>query len=698
MNKLLFTYLFVFKLKLASKFSISHIRDKYDTITLQQYRNLERTNIKLAKIKANLIFLLKCQAFGITPKYLRFKLYKHSLEKTTLYKSWLATLLNLEIKDLNNQQNIFSDQLRIHSSKLRNMVTFLDYMLYLRNIKLTTNKTIDKINITHNKKLNALDINPDFHSIDPDKVIHNFSDRTLTNREKFLLSFGLEFCLPIHKPKFNNHYLQYETLAERLKTHLTFNTNFDKVTETIKQSADLNLKNSKPLPIFNNFFNKQDLQLLKNLSKNINLIITRPDKGRGVVILNKKDYIDKVTAVISDTTKFTPLDINTDIYKLSIQLEDKNNRFLSELEKKKVITSYQYKTLYASGSTPGVMYGLPKIHKQNIPTRPVLAAYNTASFKLAKFLVPILQPFTIGECSIKNSYDFFKEISRLSLPSEFHLASFDVVSLFTNIPLNETIDIIIKKAFSDHQYYYNFNKAQLQQALSIASKDIHFSFNQIIYKQIDGVAMGSPLGPTLANIFLNFHENIWLLECPLDFKPIFYRRYVDDTFLIFKSKAHIPLFLQYLNIKHQNIQFTSELETDNSISFLDMKLHKTDLKLLAEIYRKPTFSGLGVNFLNNCSLKFKINAVKTLLFRAYHLSSNWDMFHREVQFLANFFKQNSFPFQVFYDECKKFLNKIFEPPPVIHTAQKLNFFHVLPYYNPNSQNLHRKLERTLTVK
>ena len=128
---------------------------------------------------------------------------------------------------------------------------------------------------------------------------------------------------------------------------------------------------------------------------------------------------------------------------------------------------------------------------------------------------------------------------------EFHLASFDVVSLFTNIPLNETIDIIIKKAFSDNQYYYNFNKAQLQQALSIASKDIHFSFNQIIYKQIDGVALGSPLSPTLANIFLNFHENIWLLECPLDFKPIFYRRYVDDTFLIFKSKAHIPLFLQY---------------------------------------------------------------------------------------------------------------------------------------------------------
>ena len=103
-----------------------------------------------------------------------------------------------------------------------------------------------------------------------------------------------------------------------------------------------------------------------------------------------------------------------------------------------------------------------------------------------------------------------------------------------------------------------------------------------------------------------------------------------------------------------------------------MKLHKADLKLLAEIYRKPTFSGLGVNFLSNCSLKFKINAVKTLLFRAYHLSSNWDMFHREVQFLASFFKQNSFPFQVFYDECKKFLNKIFEPP-IIHTAQKLIF-------------------------
>ena len=76
-----------------------------------------------------------------------------------------------------------------------------------------------------------------------------------------------------------------------------------------------------------------------------------------------------------------------------------------------------------------------------------------------------------------------------------------------------------------------------------------FLFNGQYYRQIDGLGMGLPLSPTLANIFLCFHENNWLNACPIEFKPIFYRRYIDDTFLIFNDVSHVQKFMDYLNSK-----------------------------------------------------------------------------------------------------------------------------------------------------
>ena len=81
-------------------------------------------------------------------------------------------------------------------------------------------------------------------------------------------------------------------------------------------------------------------------------------------------------------------------------------------------------------------------------------------------------------------------------------------------------------------------------------------FNRKFYDQVDGVAMGSPLGPLLANIFLSSHEIKWLKNCPVQFKPLHYRRYVDDSFEVFRSRNNIISFLEYLNSKHPNIKFT----------------------------------------------------------------------------------------------------------------------------------------------
>ena len=99
------------------------------------------------------------------------------------------------------------------------------------------------------------------------------------------------------------------------------------------------------------------------------------------------------------------------------------------------------------------------------------------------------------------------------------MGSLDVGSLFTNMPLEETIEICINELFKESETVQGLSKTEFKELLSLATKDSHFIFDGTLYKQIDGVAMGSPLSPTLANVFIVYHEKNWLEHCPLEIRP-----------------------------------------------------------------------------------------------------------------------------------------------------------------------------------
>ena len=146
--------------------------------------------------------------------------------------------------------------------------------------------------------------------------------------------------------------------------------------------------------------------------------------------------------------------------------------------------------LYPTGSTPGILYGLPKIHKTGCPVRPILSSIGTFDYKLAKFLVPLLKPFTSNSNTVHDSFSLAKEIS--SLPNHnYFKASFDVVSLFTNIPLNESIDLCTDLVFENRQSFEyeecKFDRNNFSKLLSFAVKDNHFMFNGKLYDQIEAL-------------------------------------------------------------------------------------------------------------------------------------------------------------------------------------------------------------------
>ena len=219
---------------------------------------------------------------------------------------------------------------------------------------------------------------------------------------------------------------------------------------------------------------------------------------------------------------------------------------------------------------PGFYTVILRYIEQSLTTlkfRSILTTINKPTYLLAKYLNPILSPLTTNEFTVKNSFDFAEEV--VNYDHNLYMASLDVESLFTNIPLEETIKNCVNDLFSNNFYIGKLSRKDLSK---LATTESSFIFDNKLYKQIDRVAMASFLGPTLANAFLCHYEKIWLHECPSQFKPVVYKRYVDDIFVLFKSKEHLKLFVNYMNSKHRNIKFTFETEDSNNFSFLDVKI------------------------------------------------------------------------------------------------------------------------------
>ena len=118
-----------------------------------------------------------------------------------------------------------------------------------------------------------------------------------------------------------------------------------------------------------------------------------------------------------------------------------------------------------------------------------------------------------------------------------------------------------------------------------ATSQTHFLFDNKIFDQIDAVAMGSPLAPTLANLFMGHHEQNWLGNSKAS-NVLFYKRYVDDIFCFFESEEHVELFFDFINAQHENIRFTYEKEENNKLPFLDIFINTANNEIGTSVLGK----------------------------------------------------------------------------------------------------------------
>ena len=389
--------------------------------------------------------------------------------------------------------------------------------------------------------------------------------------------------------------------------------------------------------------------------------------------------------IITNNAKFEK--ITGDIRRFSLSTQDKINNFLLKLKNEGHLAQNLYEKLRATGSGPGILYGLPKVHKSNFMDdklyRPIFAAYKSANYNLSKYLVSILSPISENQYTIKNSADFRMQIESFR-KNDMFLASFDIKDLYTNIPLNETIEICLNLINSN---LFNIPREMFKKLLQLSVFNNIFKFDNEYYVQNDGLGMGLPLSPTLANVFLAYHETQWLQHCPSEFKPLFYRRYMDDTFAIFSTADQAEKFGIYLNQRHPNMMFTTEKEADGQLPFLDCLVNRVNGQLTTSVFRKQTFTGLGLSFFSVTPFNYKINSIKTLLHRARSICSTFTSLNKELSYLVEYFYNNGYSKHLVYREIKKFIAKVQNPPPLVLTAAKRKIFVPFPYHGAQADKM-----------
>ena len=269
------------------------------------------------------------------------------------------------------------------------------------------------------------------------------------------------------------------------------------------------------------------------------------------------------------------------------------------------------------------------------------------------------------------------------------MASFDIKSLFTNIPVSETSNIILSTLFPQESTIFSgFTRNLFEKMLNNCVKNNVFLHNGVLYEQIDGCPMGGCISPTMANVFLCHHETKWLDNCPQEFKPVLYRRYVDDCFLLFKDMSHVDMFHNYLNSQHERMKFTCEVEENGSLPFFDVLVSKENGYFNTSVYRKTTNAGLGMKFNSAISNKYKFNLIDCMIDRAYKINSTVYGFTQEISKLKRYFAQNKFNQFSVNQQVQRKLAKIESDnnKDAVLTCAKITVFAQIPFMSNFSNN------------
>lgn len=536
----------------------------YGEVTHKKVRELEHLRKKRARILSSIAFLKRCRNVGVTPVCVRITPKPHIWKSASVLRDASDKLLRnlirshrFHLSELSVQ--LYSVHLELAKVLCANLFTLCDAISFeqgQRELELCTAQQVKKFDRLLAKKRveqRPADVNKE--------CVVNLSSHSLQEEEVAILSKGMNFAITPRR-------IPVEEIIGNIEECMVRERIPKGTADEIRQDAAVILRRAK-LPPSN--ITREESLALRTLRQNQNIVILPADKGNATVVLNTEDYTAKISALLSDENTYRKVNFDP-----TARTMRKVTTILSK--HRGMLPSFHLKP---SCPQPPKIYGLPKIHKEGAPLRPVVSQISSPTYDLAKYMAKKLSPL-IGRTTsfVRDSSHFVEIIKDLRVEDTEVLVSFDVESLFTNVPVEECLSVIKDLLVQNEMYdeYYEVTELCL--------KSGYFLWNGEFFLQIEGVAMGSPISPVVANIWMEYFEHKALATSPI--KPKIWLRYVDDTFCIV-DREDVNTFLSHLNGVHPRTKFTMEVEENGTLAFLDVKItRKQDRTLGHTVYRKPT--------------------------------------------------------------------------------------------------------------
>ena len=502
--------------------------------------------------------------------------------------------------------------------------------IIVENIHNNDAKTIT-INVSPNNFVQPCNIDV-FHN----NWFINRSGTHIPDEVKLLLQFGENFNLPIDNVT---------------QTKYSFIKQIENNIRRSDEELQCTIRNIT-VPIINEIkkgktFDKNDNILLKRLSvtkkfiqENPNVFFTRADKDNITVALEKNSYISIIENMLSDQNTYKLIH-NNPVQKMTNDLR----KILSRWKQKDFIGDIVYKSLMINDGTMARAYGLPKLHKSGNQYRIIISSIGTPLYALASFLHDkIKTSLTNSDRTIKNSTDLIEKIKNLHVNENISLASLDVISLFTNVPLEEAINSI-KRRWDIISNNTNIPMDEFIIAVKFVFESTFLQFNKKMYKQIYGTPMGSPLSPVIADIVLMDLEEKAIGVLPFSL-PVYYR-YVDDV-LIAAPNDSFNIILNIFNSFHHRLKFTLELSDNNKINFLNISIIIKNGTFMFDLYQKPTFSGRFLSFYSHHHWTHKKGVIVSLIDKIVNIVNPcWQ--EKNIKLVISWLLQNGYPLKTIFE-------------------------------------------------
>ena len=510
-------------------------------------------------------------------------------------------------------------------------------------------------------------------------MVYNLSKTPLTKDQEKVLARGPNFAATA-KPPVSEYISQIEKACQQLDQGKA---------EELRGETKAMLKNIR-LPRPN--ISKKEEKAIQELRKDQSKIVLTVDKGVAMVVLEKEDYIRKSEDLLKKNTYKKLTADPTNKYK------NKLISLLKTIKSQGGINNTTYRRLYPTWAVSPKYYGLPKVHKPGVPLRHIISSRGSATYETAKELANIIKPL-VGRSPhhVMNNKDFLENIKDIKLQPDECMMSFDVSALFTSIPIDPAIDIIRKQLEEDQDLKKRTSMTvdHIISLLEFCLKNTYFSFKGRYYEQTEGAAMGSPISPLVANIYMEEFEKQAISTSTTP--PILWKRYVDDTFTIIKKNSK-DSFLGHLNSINPKIQFTCEETRENgSMPFLDILVTPEDHgSLKTSVFRKQTHTDLYLQWDSHHTIPSKYSVAGTLFHRASTVCSTPQLLQEEEDHLFRALTKCKYPTwaikRAMIRSQKLNINKTRRTK---QTGQKENenLYMVVPYHQGLSERIKRSCNK-----